>query len=406
MMDDQSAQSKGLAPRSRPHIRVSSADDTARADKPQAELAKRYRRRSWGTIDNAGLINLQLHLPSSPTPTPGAQDYFDPNTRPRSPPSQKEAPGSIRSTNSSTSSSARESAPTDPTSASNKSVTKSDDSKRTNKPSPLSQPASAETSSPKPAAAAAAAAQPPKESAPSIAPTESLATKRLAEITRNDSKGPGKSRLRRAFSFGSASELLKASQQSSASKREAMALEQARRDMLKEELGPEQAAIAEQQEASGLGESIYSHHQGHFFNRSTDNLSVSSTASSASVMLRKMGKGMKRSTRSLVGLFRPKSVMSSKSTDGVLEPMNPQLSVVNIEADRASVTANADPQDLPHGGTVFPKMEPAADTKGAPGSENADKGQSRKSIVGGDRERAEVLAAVRKGILKSTLALV
>jgi hypothetical protein len=208
--------------------------------------------------------------------------------------------------------------------------------------------------------------------------------------------------LRRAFSFGSASELLKASSQNSPAKREAIAAEKSRRELLKEELGPEQAAIAEQQEASGLGESIYSHHQGRFFNSSTDNLSVSSTASSASIMLRKMGKGMKRSTRSLVGLFRPKSIVSISSNDGGnVEPMAPKLSVVNVEAERKSVTANADPQDLPRGGTVFPKMEGSTQNPSAQEDVGPERSQSRKSIVGGDRERAEVLAAVRKGILKS-----
>lgn len=222
----------------------------------------------------------------------------------------------------------------------------------------------------------------------------SPATQRLAEMNHNELQKPGKSRLRRAFSFGSASELLKAS--NNAQKREAIAAEKARQEMLKEELGPEQAAIAEQQEASGLGESIYAH-----FNNSTDNLSVSSTASSASVMLRKMGKGMKRSTRSLVGLFRPKSIVSNSSTDAIyVEPSAPQLSMINIEADRQSVSVNPDPQELPRGGTVFPKVEPNASEAAGPEGTTADK-QSRKSIIGGDDERAEVLAAVRKGILKS-----
>ncbi|RHZ61484.1 hypothetical protein CDV55_103187 [Aspergillus turcosus] len=374
------------------HTRVSSADDTARPEKPQAELAKRYRRRSWGNIDNAGLINLQLHLPSSPTPILNVHDYFDPNNRPRSAQSHRDASGSSHSANSSTSS-VREVGLTE-AAPSNKSTNKLDDTKRSTKPSPLSQPVSSE---PTPTDS-----QPPKEKQ-SPAPTESVASQRLADITKNDLKRPGKSRLRRAFSFGSASELLKASSQNNSAKREAIAAEKSRRELLKEELGPEQAAIAEQQEASGLGESIYSNHQGRFFNTSTDNLSVSSTASSASIMLRKMGKGVKRSTRSLVGLFRPKSIVSISSNDGVnVEPMAPKLSVVNVEAERKTVTANADPQDLPRGGTVFPKMENSAPDPSAQEDVGTERSQSRKSIVGGDRERAEVLAAVRKGILKKT----
>lgn len=82
--DSQVGQSRG-------HVRVSSADDTSRTDKPPIELAKRYRQRSWGNMDNAGLINLQLHLPSSsPTPSSGGRDYFDQTP-------QKDEPGSAQS---------------------------------------------------------------------------------------------------------------------------------------------------------------------------------------------------------------------------------------------------------------------------------------------------------------------
>ncbi|PWY89960.1 hypothetical protein BO70DRAFT_131385 [Aspergillus heteromorphus CBS 117.55] len=376
------------------HVRVPSADDTSRADKPQTELAKRYRRRSWGNIDNAGLINMQLHLPtSSPTPSTSGHDYFDQTARPRSPQSQKDAQGSIPSANSSTSSVRDPGHAESASSSSSKGANKPDDAKRSTKPSPLSQPVEVDSNPPTPKTS-----QPP--ASPKPAPTESPATQRLAEITKGDQRRPGKSRLRRAFSFGSASELLKASSQN---KKELMAAEKARRELLQEELGPEQAAIAEQQEMGGLGESIYSsHHQGRIFNSSTDNLSVSSTASSASIMLRKMGKGMKRSTRSLVGLFRPKSVVSTSSTDPVLiEPMAPQLSVVNIEAERKGISLNLDPQDISLAGT-FSKAE--SDTPRTTSHDDGalDKSQSRKSIVGGDKERAEILAAVRKGILKKT----
>ncbi|KAE8355944.1 hypothetical protein BDV28DRAFT_11380 [Aspergillus coremiiformis] len=376
------------------HNRMPSADDSSRTEK-QPELAKRYRRRSWGNMDNAGLINLQLHLPSSsPIPTTGGRDYFDPTYRPNSAESHRDVSGSNHSPNSSTSS-VRDTGHTEPASSTNKVVAKSDDVKRIPKPSPLSQPVTQNDKSEN----AAPDKREPKEKR---APTESVATQRLAEITNSDFQRPGKSRLRRAFSFGSASELLKSSAHST-SKKEAIAAEKTRRELLKQELGPEHAAIAEQQEASGLGESIYSHHQGRIFNSSTDNLSVSSTASSASVMLRKMGKGMKRSTRSLVGLFRPKSIVSTSSTDGaIVEPMAPQLSVVNIEAERKSVAVKQDPQDVTRGGTVFPKAEPKAQGSSAAEDTTAENSQTRKSIVGGDKERAEVLAAVRKGILKRT----
>lgn len=291
---------------------------------------------------------------------------------------------------------AREAPPSESNSVSSK--TGKAEEKRTSKPSPLSQPVSTEPEAPK--------TNPPAETQKKQAPPtlDSPAAKRLTDL-KNDTRRPGKSRLRRAFSFGSASELLKTSAQSNAAKREAFAADQARREALREQLGPEQAAIAEQQELSGLGESIYSH-QGHFFTGSTDNLSVSSTASSASMMLRKMGKGMKRSTRSLVGMFRPKSVASINSMENAgPEVPPPQITVVNVEAERESVAVNPDPADLPRGATVFPKVEGnasevrrSASIRERAASENS---QSRKSIVGGDRERAEILAAVRKGILKS-----
>ncbi|KAJ5704241.1 hypothetical protein N7493_011379 [Penicillium malachiteum] len=380
--------------RSKGHNRYSSVDDSSHADRPQ-EAAKRYRRRSMGNMDPASYPNFQLQLPTLSTPQPTKSDpydfiAFDTNERPQSANSHREGSGSAQSTPSPAPSG-------DGNSTEVSSAVKPEDKRTTSKSAPPSQPASKTPEPPKTESKAPAETKTP-------APADSPAARRLAEL-KND-KRPGKSRLRRAFSFGSASELLKASSQS---KREAIAAEKARREALREELGEEQAAIAELQEASGLGESIYTH-QGGLFSGSTDALSISSTASSASMMLRKMGKGMKKSTRSLVGLFRPKSVASINSVEGaVIEPLAPpQISVVNVEADRESVAVNPDPMEMPRGGTVFPKVE-------TPGSEvrrsnsirekervASDSSQSRKSIVGGDRERAEVLAAVRKGILKKT----
>jgi len=223
-------------------------------------------------------------------------------------------------------------------------------------------------------------------------------------LKNESAKRPGKSRLRRAFSFGSASELLK---HSNATKREAIAAEKARQEALREELGEEQAAIAAQQEASGLGESIYST-QGGLFSRSTDALSVSSTASSASMMLRKMGKGVKKSGRSLVGLFRPKSVAD---VEGAINPITPEISVINVEAERESVAVNPDPADLPRGGTVFPKVESgnSLDIRRSASIRERDQrivsdplSSTRKSIVGGDSERAAILGGIKRGILKKT----
>ncbi|KAL4977036.1 hypothetical protein BDW66DRAFT_150567 [Aspergillus desertorum] len=375
---------RSLMPDGIGHTRTTSADDNSRSDKPQPESAKRYRRRSWGNMDNTGLINLELKLPAvSPIPMPSGQDYFT-QDRPSSAQSHRDVSGSIHSARSSTTSVA-DSGPVSP-----KPAAQSEDAKRTPKPSPLSRPVTADATKPE-------TSQPTQREPAKLA---SPASQRLTELSKNDSHRPGKSRLRRAFSFGSASELLKASQNNH--RKDGLSTDKSRRELLKEELGAEQAAIAEQQEASGLGESIYSHHQGRFFNSSTDNLSISSTASSASIMLRKMGKGMKRSTRSLVGLFRPKSVIVSSPDDMTAEPMAPQLSVVNIEAERKGVAANANAADLPHGGTVFPKVESTVPPASGQEDDLAGALQSRKSIVGGDRERAEVLAAVRKGILKKT----
>ncbi|KAJ5382241.1 hypothetical protein N7517_000152 [Penicillium concentricum] len=378
------------------HNRVSSVDDSSHVEKAQPE---RYRRRSLGNMDATAYPNLSLDFPtsSSSQSQSGSYDFitFDTNQRPASAHSQRDSVGSVHSTHSSASS-AREGTPSESNSVTSKAGKPED--KRTSKPSPLSQPVSTQPKALK--------SNPPPETPKKPTPPtlDSPAAKRLNDL-KNETKRPGKSRLRRAFSFGSASELLKTSAQSNAAKREAFAAEQARREALREQLGPEQAAIAEQQELSGLGESIYSH-QGHFFTGSTDNLSVSSTASSASMMLRKMGKGVKRSTRSLVGMFRPKSVASINSMEGAApEASPPQITVVNVEAERESVTVNPEPSDLPRGGTVFPKFEGNADVRRSvsirerAASENS---QSRKSIVGGDRERAEILAAVRKGILKKT----
>ncbi|KAF7720143.1 Uncharacterized protein PECH_007431 [Penicillium ucsense] len=390
------------------HNRVSSVDDASVQEKTQPELAKRYRRRSLGTMDPATYPQLDVQLPAASATQSGPYDFiaFDSNTRPRSAHSHRDSVASGHSTQSSTSS-AREGPPAETTAAICKTVRTEEKRPSTTPDSPKLAPPKTQPST---TATATATATSPSESSP--------AARRLAEL-KNDQRRPGKSRLRRAFSFGSASELLKASSaQQAAAKREAAAAEQARREALREELGEEQAAIAEQQEASGLGENIYSH-QGNFFRGSTDALSVSSTASSASMMLRKMGKGMKRGGRSLVGLFRPKSIASISSIEGAgasEQPMAaPKISVVNIEGERAeleSVTVNADPQDMPRGGTVFPRSEGPSEPRRSVSvrersqqrSVSDNTPETRKSIMGGDRERAEVLSKIRKtrGILKKT----
>lgn len=234
---------------------------------------------------------------------------------------------------------------------------------------------------------------------------ESPAAQQLAALNKKEGKKEGKSsRLRRAFSFGSAAELRKASAENNAN----VSAERAKlkKPQFENEEDAQQAAIAQQQEASGLGAGIYSG-QGNFFTGSTDNLSISSTASSASVMIRKMGKGMKKGSRSLVGLFRPKSIVGAPVVDtSVPEPSVAQVSMVTVEAEREKVNVNANPHDQPGGGTGFPKLERnSLDTSNlahelAPAFTDSDGARGRQSIVGGERERAEVLAAVKKGILK------
>jgi hypothetical protein len=233
----------------------------------------------------------------------------------------------------------------------------------------------------------------------------SPAAQQLAALNDKDGKKSKTSRLRRAFSFGSAAELRRASAENSASNN-AADRSKTRKEKYLEEQDAEQARIAQQQEAGGIGSGIYSG-QGNFFTGSTDNLSISSTASSASVMIRKMGKGMKKSTRSLVGLFRPKSVPAADSA--LPQASQAQVSMVTVEAEREKVNVNVNPHDQVGGGTGYPKLErnsidaaAAASTTITErlGSSSTENSTVRRSIVGGEKERAEVLAAVKKGILK------
>ena len=268
---------------------------------------------------------------------------------------------------------------------------------------------SPESPSSKNAFTAAIQQKPTNPHVPTLVPTssvpESPAAQQLAALNKKDGKKEGKSsRLRRAFSFGSAAELRKASAENNMSTERA----KLRKDRYQDEGEAEQAAIAQKQEAGGIGAGIYSG-QGHFFTGSTDNLSISSTASSASVMIRKMGKGVKKGSRSLVGLFRPKSVVGVPAADSALpEASAAQVSMVTVEAEREKVNVNADPHDQAGGGTGFPKLERNSLDAARVGTEQAvslrersiDGARPRRSIVGGETERAEVLAAVRKGILK------
>lgn len=261
-------------------------------------------------------------------------------------------------------------------------------------PSPLSRPMS-------PNAEQEQKNTPIKVNKPVQVQAPSPAAAHLAALNLKEAK-KSKSKLRRAFSFGSAAELRKVTAQANLEKSNANTNKRISRH--EEELDPESARIAAKQEAAGLGESIYSG-QGHFFTGSTDNLSISSTASSASIMLRKMGQGIKKGGRSLTGLFRPKSVIGVQAADGPLhEASAAQVSMVTVEAEREKVNVNLDPHAHHGGGTGYPKLERnSIDNKMSIDSGSVStEARSRRSIVGGERERAEVLATLKKGILKRT----
>ena len=221
----------------------------------------------------------------------------------------------------------------------------------------------------------------------------------MAALNEKDANKGVKSRLRRAFSFGSSAEMKRVAEDTGAADRAA-----ARREQFSSELDEEQEIIARQQEAAGLGENIYSGQVG--FTGSTDNVSISSTASSASLMLRKMGKGVKKGGRSIKGLFRPKSAIGVPPPDSPTEPSTAQVTMVTVEAEREKVNVNVDPHEQSGGGTGFPKLERnSVDAVRKSGSivdgEHGENGiAARKSIVGGEQERTEVLAAVKRGILK------
>jgi len=249
--------------------------------------------------------------------------------------------------------------------------------------------------------------------APSPQMASSPAARQLAAISQHGTKPKSKtSRLRRAFSFGSAAEFRKAVQEHSPVENGEPSSGPAKlhKEQTPEEVyDAEQARIAQQQEAAGIGSNIYA--GGRIFMGSTDNLSISSTASSASIMIRKMGRGMKKGTRSLVGLFRPKSVIGVPAADGPLpEATQAAVSMITVEAERERVNVTPDLHAQHAGGTGFPRLErnsidavdsasKAASFVGErPNSSAAD--STRKSIVGGEKERQEVLATIRKGILK------
>ncbi|MCJ1393644.1 bud neck involved protein [Xylographa bjoerkii] len=432
--------------------RMVSKDDMVLNRQSSSEQAKRYRRRSVGGLD-VGEYTSRLDPKEHPSPEP-LKTYASVTSAQYVPEKQLVRPahpieatirpvshgrtGSDESASSfhsiaRPSSSKRETvgvAPSNPTVMHGTAIAKheaklvnipprgsSDANKRIATPSPLSKPMALDHAS-SPIQIAHSTHQPPRTLQPQ--PTlsanaaanipESPAAQHLAALNKKEGKKEGKSsRLRRAFSFGSAAELRKASAENSHNNNVSAERAKLRKDRLQDEQDAAQAAIVQKQEAGGLGEGIYSG-QGQFFTGSTDNLSISSTASSASVMLRKMGKGVKKSTRSLVGLFRPKSVIGVPTADAAIPgPSLAQVSMVTVEAEREKVNVNVDPHDQAGGGTGYPRLERnSLDAASIAPMEpslsfsdrSSDNTNPRRSIVGGEKERAEVLAAVKKGILK------
>ena len=400
-----------------PAERQTSVDDLSVPKPGNSEIAKRYRRRSLNSIDTQTLVaqgdqaNAGAQRPSSsrgpsatstPTTIKPVMSHQRTSSRDGSDFAQRNGSSASLQHVESNSSSIRQ------VDGPQKSVNvpprgSSDANKRLTTPSPLSrqanQPENTPPVKPKTYAAAAQAA---------VAPQPSAAAQHLAAVSDKDLNKGMKSRLRRAFSFGSAQELRRASAENNISNAQQAREHQQQR--VDDELDAEQAEIARRQEAAGIGAGIYSGQGG--FTGSTDNISISSTASSASMMLRKMGKGAKKSARSIKGLFRPKSVIGVPAADGPitvqpsapLQPSVAQVSMVTVEAERQKVNVNAEAADKPNGGTGFPKLErnslDAAVASQRASSADGSESLGRRSIVGSDKDRAEVLAAVKKGILK------
>ncbi|KAF2241134.1 hypothetical protein BU26DRAFT_441056 [Trematosphaeria pertusa] len=379
------------------HHRASSVDDMQISRGGSTDPAKRYRRRSLSGLD----ANTMASGPALLAPVPKAPVTSTKRT------TQELRPQS--------SSSRHGSRPSSSQSHERQGSSGSVSSNASNRPSSRQESTSLRNSAMAPATSASKAPEPARRIAPSplsnpMSPSEppspakptapSPAVKQLTALNDKEGGKGMKSRLRRAFSFGSAAELRRASAENNLSAERA----KLRKERYQSEEDAEQAAIVAKQEAAGIGAGIYSGQGG--FAGSTDNLSISSTASSASIMLRKMGSGMKKGTRSIKGLFRPKSVIGVPAADGpVTKASVGQVSMVTVEAERQKVNVNADPHDQTGGGTGFPRLERnsldagrSADANGA--AVAAAESMPRKSIIGGDRERAEVLSSIKKGILK------
>ncbi|WPH03527.1 Hypothetical protein R9X50_00640700 [Acrodontium crateriforme] len=389
----------------------SSADDMSINKSTGPELAKRYRRRSLNTLDThinqpsgeQGIRRPSIGNGATSTPTTIRPVSFYSNHS-----GSEENELGIRS-GSATSlhkvesgkGSVHSQESIKPVTSASRNVVvpprvSSEPNKRLASPSPLSRLANETESPAKTKSYAAVAAQ---------AQTVSPAAKQLAALSDKDLNKGMKSRLRRAFSFGSAQELRRASGENGQNVNPATLIKEQHQNRIEDDMDAEQLEIARRQEAAGIGAGIYSGQGG--FIGSTDNLSISSTASSASMMLRKMGQGARKGARSIKGLFRPKSVIGVPSADApIVQPSVGQVSMVTVEAERHRVNVNERVSDTAGGVTGFPKLErnslDASNVASLPSPVrgSAEGSDTRRSIVGSDRDRAEVLAAVKKGILK------
>ncbi|GAB7361920.1 hypothetical protein MBLNU230_g1958t1 [Neophaeotheca triangularis] len=400
--------------------RGTSIDDMALAKSKSDFAPQRYKRRSMNNLETQGATSPGQSDPQRPSSGPKTATSTPTTIRPVSSHQRNSSAESQRSQrNASVTSLQKEQSRDSAVSQDDGKIASprvdakavpprgsSDANKRLNTPSPLSRQTNDIHEQPKQRQAPAAA---------------SPAAQHLAAVSDKDLNKGMKSRLRRAFSFGSAQELRKASvQHNMSTQQQGLNQEQAG---IEDELDEEQREIAARQEAAGIGAGIYSGQGG--FTGSTDNLSISSTASSASMMLRKMGKGVKKGGRSIKGLFRPKSVIGVPAADGpiqlgqgsTVQPTVGGVSMVTVEAERLqqqgatpeNLNTTPDPADRPDGTDTFPDLRKAGTTDvsslraeplraSTEGSENSH--SQRRSIVGSDKDRAAVLAEVRKGILK------
>jgi len=104
-------------------------------------------------------------------------------------------------------------------------------------------------------------------------------------------------------------------------------------------------------------------------------------------------------------------VIGVPAADGpVARPSVGQVSLVTVEAETHKVNVNANPHEQVGGGTGYPRLERNSIDAGQAAevvnpSALANDSMSRRSIVGGDRERAEVLSSMKRGILKRRVSV-